>query len=91
MAPKSVPGVTRGRLGSVTGGPGSAGRVPKNAPVETEDTFGVPRGAQKRTEAIKIDADLPKGPKKLSFFRPAGSRRLVGTIFDDLHRFSALS
>ena len=39
VAPKSVPGATRVRLGSVTGVPGNARRVPKNVLVKKEDTF----------------------------------------------------
>ena len=81
VAPKSVPGATQVRLGSATGVPGSARRVPKNVLVKTKDTFGWPRGARERTEAIKIDAESPPGAKKSSFFCMAGPRRSVGPIF----------
>ena len=41
----------------------------------------MPRGAQKRAEAINFDADAPPRAKKSSFCRTAGSRRPVGAIF----------
>ena len=84
---ESVPGATRGRLGSDTGGPGSARRVPKNVLLKKEDAFGVPRGVRECTEAIKIDIDPPPGAKKLMFFRTAGPCR---PVWSDFSLFSSI-
>ena len=47
----------------------------------------MPKGAQERTEAIKIRADSLPGSKKSCFFRAAGPRRPVEAIFS---RFSSI-
>jgi len=61
--------------------PGAPGEPPKKILLKEKDTFGVPWGVSKRTEAIKIDADSPPGTEKPSFFRTAGLRRPVGAFF----------
>ena len=84
---ESVPGVTRGRLGSDTGGPGSARRVPKNVLLKKQDTFGVPRGVRECTEVIKIDIDPPPGAKKSMFFSHSWS---LQACWSDFSLFSSI-
>ena len=89
VAPKSVLGVTRGRLGSVTGGPGSSGRVPKMSLWKQGILLGCPGAPGSAPRQLKSTPIRHRERKIPVFFARLVRAGLSERFFDNFHRFSA--